>query len=313
MRTKQKPTEIDQFTRNLISVTGKSNFRGKFSDLKKDLLHRMYLGKVQILSIFFFSDMAVKGKKVQKQQQKPVPKLVKPAKEEEEEELEEDDDVEDEELEEKSDEDVGEKEEDEEDDEELEEEDDKDEEEDEDDDAEEKVEEVEKKEAAKDSDEDESMQTTIFVGHINYQLTQKELNDFFGKAGEIESSRIIPKRGYAFVTYKEGAAVVEALKLDKAVLSGKPVHVERVKSKRSDNQKRQEMKRKHNKDQNDTGSKKAKVDDKTVKPRKYSPANKANRGGKGAAEKGRPKTAQKPHTNKKQDKAASGKFVKPTA
>lgn len=249
--------------------------------------------------------MAVKGKKVQKQQQKPVPKLVKPAKEEEEEELEEDD-VEDEELEEKSDEDVGEKEVDEEDDEELEE----DEEEDDDDDAEEKAEEGEKKEAAKDSDEDESMQTTIFVGHINYQLTQKELNEFFGKAGEIESSRIIPKRGYAFVTYKDGAAVVEALKLDKQVLSGKPVHVERVKSKRSDNQKRQEMKRKHNKDQNDTGTKKAKTDDKTVKPRKFFPA----KGGKGGpAEKGRPKTAQKPHTTKKQDKPASGKFVKPTA
>lgn len=266
----------------MISVTGKSEFRV----------------------------MAVKGKKVQKQQQKPVPKLVKPSKEEEEEEVEEDDDVEDEDLEEQSDEDVGEKEED--DEVEEDDEDDKDEEEDDDDDdddAEEKEEEVEKKEAAKDSDEDESMQTTIFVGHINYQLTQKELNDFFGKAGEIESSRIIPKRGYAFVTYKEGASVVEALKFDKQVLSGKPVHVERVKSKRSDNQKRQEMKRKHNKEQNDEGAKKAKLDDKTVKPRKFFPP----KGGKGPAEKGRPKTAQQPHSNKKQNKPAAGKFVKPTA
>lgn len=250
--------------------------------------------------------MAVKGKKVQKQQQKPVPKLVKPAKEEEEEELEEDDDVEDEEVEEQSGEDVGEKEEEDEDDDDDD-EDDKDEEEDEDDDAEAKVEEEEKTEAAKDSDEDETMATTIFVGHINYQLTQKELNDFFCKAGEIESSRIIPKRGYAFVTYKDAASVVEALKLDKEVLSGKPVHVERVKSKRADNQKRQEMKRKHNKEQNDQGAKKAKVDDgKTVKPRRFF----GRKQGKG---KGAPKTGQQPNPNKKQNKPAAGKFVKPAA
>lgn len=269
MGTQQNLTGIDQFTCNLISDTGKSNFR----------------------------EMAVKGKKVQKQQQKPVPKLVKPPKEEEEEE--EDDDVEDQEPEDQSDEDVAEKEEEVE----GEDDDDKDEEEDDDDDddAEEKEEDAEKKEAAaKDSEEDESMQTTIFVGHINYQLTQKELNEFFGKAGEIESSRIIPKRGYAFVTYKDGASVVEALKLDKEVLSGKPVHVERVKSKRSDNQKRQEMKRKHNKDQNDEGgAKKSKSDDKTVKPRKFFG--------------GRPKTGQQTHSNKKQNKPGAGKFVKPTA
>lgn len=247
--------------------------------------------------------MAVKGKKNQKQQQKPVPKLVKPAKEEEEEELEEDDDVEDEEVEEQSGEDAGEKEEEDEDDDDDD-EDDKDEEEDEDDDAEAKV---EKTEAAKDSDEDETMATTIFVGHINYQLTQKELNDFFCKAGEIESSRIIPKRGYAFVTYKDAASVVEALKLDKEVLSGKPVHVERVKSKRADNQKRQEMKRKHNKEQNDQGAKKAKVDDgKTVKPRRFF----GRKQGKG---KGAPKTGQQPNPNKKQNKPAAGKFVKPAA
>lgn len=248
--------------------------------------------------------MAVKGKKNQKQQQKPVPKLVKPAKEEEEEELEEDDDVEDEEVEEQSGEDAGEKEEDEDEDDDDDDEDDKDEEEDEDDDAEAKV---EKTEAAKDSDEDETMATTIFVGHINYQLTQKELNDFFCKAGEIESSRIIPKRGYAFVTYKDAASVVEALKLDKEVLSGKPVHVERVKSKRADNQKRQEMKRKHNKEQNDQGAKKAKVDDgKTVKPRRFF----GRKQGKG---KGAPKTGQQPNPNKKQNKPAAGKFVKPAA
>lgn len=240
--------------------------------------------------------MAVKGKKNQNQQ-KPVPKLVKPAKEEEEEES---DDVEDEEQEEQSDEEVGEK------DEELEEdEDDEDDKEEEEDDEDE--EEAEKKTDAKDSEEDKSMQTTVFVGHINYRMKQNELEEFFSKAGEIESSRIIPKRGYAFVTYKEEASVAEALKLDKEVVCGKAVHVERVKTKRSDNQKKQQLKRKHNKEQNDKGAKKAKVEGKTVNfPKKE--------GNKGAeAGKGKPKTAQQQHPNKKQNKPAAGKFVKPVA
>lgn len=274
MRTKQTLVKVEKFSGNSISITGKSIFR----------------------------EMAVKGKKAQKQQQKPTPKLVKPPKEEEEEE-EEDDDVEDEEAEEQSDEDVGEKVEEEEDDDDEEDEDDKDEEEDEDedDDAEEKAEEVKKKEAAKDSD-DASMLTTIFVGHINYQLTQKELNEFFARAGEIESSRIIPKRGYAFVTYKDPASVVEALKFDKEVLGGKAVHVERVKSKPGDNQKRKEMKRKQNKDDNESTAKKRKVDEKTGKPKRkfFGP-----KGGKGPGG--------KPQSDKKGNKPAGGKFVKPAA
>lgn len=234
--------------------------------------------------------MAVKGKK---QQQKPSPKLVKHQEEEEEKDEEEDSDAgEDEELEEQSDEEVAEQEKD--DAAEQEEDDDDDDEEEEAKDAKKKV---EKKDTASGDDD---MKTTIFVGHINYQLSKKELDDFFCKAGEIQSSRIISKRGYAFITFADAASVEEALKLDKEMLAGKAVHVERVKSKKTDNFEKKQQKRKRNKEDNEKGAKKAKLGDKTVQMKKS-----FNKGGKG-----RPKTAQHTNPNKKKNKPKSGQFVK---
>lgn len=236
--------------------------------------------------------MAVKGKKAQKQQQKPSPKLVKHQEEEEndDEEEEEDDDVEDEEQQEaQSDEEVAEQEEDD------------DAEKDDDEDEDDEKEEV----AAQPEDDDDEKQTTIFVGHLSFQLTKKELDDFFGKAGEIQSSRIIPKRGYAFVTYSAAASVVEALKLDKQVLGGKAVHVERVKSKQSDSLEKKQLKRKLNKEENDKGAKKAKQGDRTVQMNRG-----GFRGGRGGFKGGRPKTAQHTNPNKKKNKPKPGAFVK---
>lgn len=219
--------------------------------------------------------MAVKGKKAQKQQQKP-PKLVKQPVEEDEEEDEE-------EVEEQSEEEVVEQQEDEE-----------ESSEDEEDAAEKEV--VEKTTADQDDDD---MQTTVFVGRINFKLTKKELDDFFSKAGEIQSSRIISKRGYAFVSFKDAASVNEALKLDKKELAGKTIHVERVKSRRSDGTQAKQLKRKHNKEENESSAKKAKLGDKIVELKK------SPNGGKG-----KPKTQQQSNPNKKKNKPKPGQFVK---
>nr|XP_019554530.2 nucleolin-like [Aedes albopictus] len=235
--------------------------------------------------------MAVKGKKAQKQQEKPSPKLVKHQEEEEEDDDEEEEDVEsdeNEEQEEQSDEEVAEQEE----------KDDEDEDEDEESDEEEDTKQVEKKET---TPVEGDMKTTIFVGHINYQLSKKELEDFFSKAGEVQSSRIITKRGYGFVTFTDAASVEEALKLDKEMLAGKAVHVERVKSKKTDHAQKAQLKRKANKEENEKGAKKAKLGGgKTVQLKKG-----FNKGGKG-----RPKTAQHTNPNKKKNKQKPGKFVK---
>lgn len=235
--------------------------------------------------------MAVKGKKAQKQQEKPSPKLVKHQEEEEEDDDEEEEDVEsdeNEEQEEQSDEEVAEQEE----------KDDEDEDEDEESDEEEDTKQVEKKET---TPVEGDMKTTIFVGHINYQLSKKELEDFFSKAGEVQSSRIITKRGYGFVTFTDAASVEEALKLDKEMLAGKAVHVERVKSKKTDHAQTAQLKRKANKEENEKGAKKAKLGGgKTVQLKKG-----FNQGGKG-----RPKTAQHTNPNKKKNKQKPGKFVK---
>ncbi|XP_019554530.3 nucleolin [Aedes albopictus] len=237
--------------------------------------------------------MAVKGKKAQKQQEKPSPKLVKHQEEEEEDDDEEEEDVEsdeNEEQEEQSDEEVAEQEE--------KDDEDEDEDEDEESDDEEDTKQVEKKEPAP---VEGDMKTTIFVGHINYQLSKKELEDFFSKAGEVQSSRIITKRGYGFVTFTDAASVEEALKLDKEMLAGKAVHVERVKSKKTDHAQKAQLKRKANKEENEKGAKKAKLGGgKTVQLKKG-----FNKGGKG-----RPKTAQHTNPNKKKNKQKPGKFVK---
>lgn len=232
--------------------------------------------------------MAVKGKKAQKQQEKPSPKLVKHQEEEEEDDDdEEEEDVEsvaDEEQQEQSDEEVAEQEE-----------------EEDDDEDEESAEDTKKEEKKDTASDDGDMKTTVFVGHINYQLSKKELEDFFCKAGEIQSSRIISKRGYAFVTFADAASVEEALKLDKEMLAGKAVHVERVKSKKTDNAQKKQLKRKANKEENEKGAKKAKLGDKTVQLKKG-----FNKGGKG-----RPKTAQHSNPNKKKNKQGKpGQFVK---
>lgn len=82
-------------------------------------------------------------------------------------------------------------------------------------------------------DEESVMKRTVFLGHIKYYISKQEISDFFKGVGEIESIRIISKRGYAFVQFTEPEAVEEAMKLDNKMLNGKAVHVERVKTMKS--------------------------------------------------------------------------------
>lgn len=245
--------------------------------------------------------MAVKNKKAVAQQDKPQAKNVKPQSKDEEDELEEKSD---EEL--GADSDLGEADADMK---------DSDQEaggsEDEDDEAEEEAKEGDKPAQAKkraaddgeessevdEADEELAMKTSVFVGHLKFDPDKKVLEEFFAKCGEILSIRVINKRGYAFVRFADASSVDEALKLDKQEIDGRAVHIERVKSKKSDSKKRKNLKRKLNEEDGDAGPRETKVSRRGPNRPK----------GKG---KGVQKTPQKGNPNKKQNKPKPGQFVK---
>jgi len=72
---------------------------------------------------------------------------------------------------------------------------------------------------------------SIFVGNVDYSVTEQDLKDYFALCGEINRVTIIrdkhtghPK-GYAYVEFKETEALVNAMLLNETELRGRPIKV----------------------------------------------------------------------------------------
>ncbi|XP_058824221.1 uncharacterized protein LOC131684948 [Topomyia yanbarensis] len=141
-------------------------------------------------------------------------------------------------------------------------------------------------------DDEESMKATVFVGHIKFDISKKELEEFFSGVGEIKNIRIIAKRGFAFIQFANEKVAKEALKLDNKPLDGKEIHLEMAKSKRSVPDKKRKA---------------PKHDDQPVS-KKANTSNQANKSD--SPQKGKPKTPQSVNPNKKRNKPKPGQFVK---
>lgn len=82
------------------------------------------------------------------------------------------------------------------------------------------------------------MSTKIFVGNLNFQATEQELQDFLSSYGAVQEV-FMPKdretgkpRGFAFVTFEDDAAAQEALRdLNGKEFSGRPLTVNEARPK----------------------------------------------------------------------------------
>lgn len=74
--------------------------------------------------------------------------------------------------------------------------------------------------------------TTLYVGNLNFQLTNEQLHEMFSVFGEVTSAKIIIDRetnrskGFAFVDFENAQDAREAVsKMDGAVVSGRNLKV----------------------------------------------------------------------------------------
>lgn len=71
----------------------------------------------------------------------------------------------------------------------------------------------------------------IYVGSLSYDLTSDDLQDFFGKYGDITEVKLIIDRetnrskGFAFITYSEEKSAQDALASDGEELQGRKIIV----------------------------------------------------------------------------------------
>ena len=72
----------------------------------------------------------------------------------------------------------------------------------------------------------------LYIGNLNYELTKEDLEEAFGKFGEIKDSVVITNRetgcsrGFGFVTFQDKSQAAEALKeMLGEFLGGRPIRV----------------------------------------------------------------------------------------
>lgn len=86
-------------------------------------------------------------------------------------------------------------------------------------------------EAAKAVANEKSDELSVFVGSVDFKVTQKELTDYFAPCGEIKRCTIrVDKytkkpKGYAYIEFAEPSGVENALRLDGNLLAGRTIHV----------------------------------------------------------------------------------------
>jgi RNA recognition motif-containing protein len=72
----------------------------------------------------------------------------------------------------------------------------------------------------------------IYVGNLDFKLTEQELSDLFSEFGEVESARIITdkysgrSKGFGFVTMEDSTAATEAIEsLNGREINSRPLTV----------------------------------------------------------------------------------------
>lgn len=79
---------------------------------------------------------------------------------------------------------------------------------------------------------------TIFVGNLPFDATEKEVRELFSTIGEVEYVRIIPRKGIAYICYKKGVSIVDAIKLNDAEFQGRNLRVTRCETKQKQEKKK---------------------------------------------------------------------------
>ncbi len=83
------------------------------------------------------------------------------------------------------------------------------------------------------------MQTRLFVGNLNFKITEEELKQFFSKAGQVEQVSIIRNhrsgrpKGYGFIQMADLEAAQNAIMYNGAELLGRPLIVAESNPKRA--------------------------------------------------------------------------------
>jgi cold-inducible RNA-binding protein len=74
-------------------------------------------------------------------------------------------------------------------------------------------------------------QTKIYVGNLSYDTTEDNLQELFGKYGEISELRLVKdqhtgrSKGFAFITFADGNAAQAALEVNGSEVQGRRVKV----------------------------------------------------------------------------------------
>lgn len=71
---------------------------------------------------------------------------------------------------------------------------------------------------------------TIFVGNLPFKATETDIHGHFSKVGNIEYVRIMPNKGIAYVCFKKGTNIADAVKF-KVPFGGRDLRIERYVSK----------------------------------------------------------------------------------
>ena len=67
---------------------------------------------------------------------------------------------------------------------------------------------------------------TLFVGNLNFEITEEEVNELFSAHGTVRSIRIRPKKGTALVEMSTAAEAVKALeKLNQTDFKDRPLRI----------------------------------------------------------------------------------------
>lgn len=73
---------------------------------------------------------------------------------------------------------------------------------------------------------------TVFVGNIKFDITDNELHEHFKECGDIDYIRRLPKKGIAWVCFKQSTSVPKAFKLHEQELAGRPLRITKSTEKR---------------------------------------------------------------------------------
>ena len=77
----------------------------------------------------------------------------------------------------------------------------------------------------------------VYVGNLNYKLTEEDLREFFTSCGEIQDCKIITdfntgqSKGFAFITFSQEAEMEKAIELNGEELEGRKLFVNKAREK----------------------------------------------------------------------------------